>query len=200
MPAASLEDSQRGQVLLARVRSMEKEDNKEEYAAKLELVSQNLQQLIGLCSRQGLLRGDANKADDILGSSLHTSSSSQQDPLKKKRGRQRDDRNALKSQGDTTTGSAATDESLIISALLRILGLPTEKLEESLHLVRLASDLSTAVTEHLKSSSATRIGLAELELLASSGVPLLKAFLRASKHMLKVIFPAFPVSLWCCWI
>lgn len=192
IPVASTEDSLRGQVLLAQVRSMEKEENKEDFSVKSEQVSQSMQLLIAVYSRQGLLQGDAKKAEEILGgSSIHESNGNQQDTLKKKRGRQRDDRNTSKSPGDST-GSAATDESLAISAVLRILSMPTEKLQASLYLVRLAADLCTSVAEHLKSSSTTRISLAELELLTSSGIPLLKALSKASKHVLSVIFPSFP--------
>lgn len=194
-PMVGADESQPGQILLAQVRAVEKGDDEEEFDSKSDRVSQSMRHLIDLYTRQGLLRGDASKAEMILASNGGSIAPNvhQQETLKKKRGRRRDVKNAQKSLGESS-GALATDESLVISAVLRILGMQGEKLQSSLLLVALSADLCTAVSEHLHASSSTRIGLAEFEVLSSSGVPLLKALSKTTAQMLSTLCPAFQLE------
>jgi len=197
-PASSASDArQEGQQLLALVRSIENEYEEGRLEEKVSEACIILGHLIAEVSRQGLLRGDVQKAEEILASANVSyaggGTPSHQEPLKKNRSRRRD---GPKEQSLETKATESFNSSLIISATLRIFGMKNEILQSKFHLLlRMSADLCTAISEHIKSSSShtyslsARVIKAECVLMLSLGVPLLKGVARACKTSLCLVFP-----------
>lgn len=187
-PALTQDDNQ-GQTLLRLIRSLENEDNQREFERILDVATESLRSLARTCSRKGLLRGDSRKAEMVLPSA--GGGAMGPESLRKKRGRKRGDQKGQSSQaGESATAASTMDENLIFSAVIRVLSWQPAKLQSALCFGRMSIDLCTAVSEHLKSSSRkqlSRIGLAEYEILSSTGIPLLKALCKASTHMIRMV-------------
>jgi len=193
------DNSKLGQKLLGLIRYMEKEEDvqrKEELSYE---ILTDLQQLIHLYSRRGLLLGIAARADAILACNDDAGGAGNGNQselsLKKKRGR-RSSNNANQAEATASPSVASTtvsDETLVITALLRILG-GTEDATKLLpsvlpDMVRLSANVLTAISMHLASSTRNRIGKAELEVLSLSGIPLLKGISKTIQRFLEQIFP-----------
>lgn len=186
-PSSSFGESKEGQKLLGLIRSIETADDEDETATKSEAALAIMSNLVSVYARKGLLRGDYQKAQQILGSAHTNTTNNHQAPSKSKRSRRKED-GGLKG---TSLGasSTSTDESLLISALLRIFGLPSEKTYLSSSFVQTAADLCTSICNHLFSIpnlQSSTVGMAEYELMASSGTSILKALSKINCSILSI--------------
>jgi hypothetical protein len=162
-----------GRRLMALVRSAEKADGDCRTEQLHELFG-ILRHLTVLFSRRGLLQGDREKARKLL----ETANPQPLTAGSARRGNKRNSRGEdlrIHTERDTAGQSTGTeDETLSLSALLRILGW-TQKSEENYALVvALAADVCTAVSDHIKENGTQgTCESAELEILLGSGRSLL---------------------------
>lgn len=183
---ANFPQANRGQKVLSLVRSLENEEDDKEYSRILEDTSDVLKNLIKTCAMRGLLQGDRHKTELVLASNS-SGDVNVQDGLQKKRGRRKPDQKSHSKLSGDSSAAATADESLIFSAVIRILTWKKPRLQSSFLLVKLSADLCTAMSEYVKSSltqSLTRIGLAEFEVVCSSGIPVLKALWKSCTQLL----------------
>lgn len=134
---------------MALVRSTEKQENDNNELSDL------LETLISLYSRQGLLQGNTERAQRVMESSTSNA-----------RGGKRNSAN------DSINTATLDDESLVLSALVRIFT-PKENSSSTIY-VALAGDVCTAICAHVQDvSGQTACARAEEEILFKSSRPLL---------------------------
>ena len=183
-PSLDNTESKDGQKLLSLIRFMEKEEDEKEFEIKYEEAFNMFTNLIALSARHGILRGNYQRAEQILASTSTTGDNNRQGRPKNKKNRRKDDR---KPDEKFTGESVSTDESLLISALLRIFALQGEKLKAMKPFVKLAADFCSSIADRLKAIpniTSSTVALAEYELMASSGVSLLRALAKINAVLL----------------
>jgi hypothetical protein len=182
-----------GQRVLTLVRSLEnlkpdQDDNS--YSVRFEETVRLLNNLIAISSRRGLLQGNETKAEQVLASQKAATSVNGNSNAKKRGNKKGSASNDLQihtgdvdSSGNILEASAVQqDEAFVMSALLRILSAPNETSkarksfgDDEACLIELAADLVVAMSERIKSvTSVDTCTLAEYELLAQAGKPLLR--------------------------
>jgi hypothetical protein len=176
-------DYKEGQKLLVLVRRLENEDDADELAAIFDETKDSLLSLIQTVSTEGLLRGDVQKAREILLAKSVDSA----DNRSSKRGRRKDESSSSKYTGDD---SAASDETLLMTALARILGLNEEKFQPFMLLIMISADLCSTILEYVESDlQSSAVCTAEHTIMASSWTTLLNGLLKAIKQLLSIIHP-----------
>jgi hypothetical protein len=163
-----------GRRLMALVRSAEKAEG-DSRTEQLHELSEILRHLIVLYSRRGLLQGDREKARKLLETANPTTPLA---PGSSRRGNKRNNRGEdlrIHTERDTAGQSTGTeDETLLLSALLRILGGTQKSKEDYSLIVALAADVCTAISDHIKENGTHgTCEAAELDMLLGSGRSLL---------------------------
>ncbi|VEU39024.1 unnamed protein product [Pseudo-nitzschia multistriata] len=191
--------------LLSLVRSIEKrEKGTENYEAGMRETVDLFNHLIAVYSRYGLLRGDLEKADHILSTENSAPSGRAMEGRKRgsKKGRKgnknhNSDDLRIKHHPGSIPGSSNSqqqDEALVFTAILRILaptgsgddfngvGYANNLDEDRALLISLASELCLAISQHMKiEKESDTCNLAEYQLLAQSGKPILAGLLNIIK-------------------
>eukprot|EP00536_Pseudo-nitzschia_multiseries_P002242 jgi/Psemu1/294756/fgenesh1_pm.30_\ len=198
--------------LLSLVRSIEKsEKGTESYEQSVEETVDLFNHLIAVYSRHGLLKGDSEKAEQIL-STEHSGGGAGVDGSRKRKGRKGKSNNnnnsddlriqhpvgsiaAAVSEGGSS-GAQQADEALIFTAILRILtpssnddGSATAMGGDRALLISLACELCLAISQHIgvgnnnnnNNNESDECSLAEYELLAQSGKPILSGLSKTMK-------------------
>jgi hypothetical protein len=176
--------------LLSLIRSVEKkEKGSEDYETTIEETVDVFNHLIAVYSRHGLLQGDTEKAEQIL-STENSMPSGGRNGKKGKRGNKNGGSDDLRIQqggvvSSDSTGSTLLEETLIFTTILRVLtpaasnDSPRKMDEDRALLISLAAELCLGICQHIKvDKESDSCNLAEYELLAQSGKPILSCILK----------------------
>jgi len=191
--------------LLSLIRSLEKKERgNEDYEITIHETVDLFNHLIAVYSRHGLLQGNSEKADLILSMENSGVETRKRSGKKGKRGNKStnnnnsDDLRIQQHQNGVATSESSMsqqqDESLIFTAILRIFT-PTasndgsSKMsnaknidEDQALLISLAAELCLAISQHIKvDKESDTCNLAEYELLAQSGKPILTGLVNTMK-------------------